>query len=91
VAERESVRNPHRASLAHLAPLGLVALSFLYRLPALLDAGNTNSDAAIVGLQAMHILRGELSWLLFGSTYQTSVDSVVAALWFAVLGPSPWP
>ncbi len=70
-------------------PLGLVALSFLYRLPALLDAGNTNSDAAIVGLQAMHILRGELSWLLFGSTYQTSVDSMVAALWFTVLGPTP--
>ncbi|WP_394849496.1 hypothetical protein LZC95_18870 [Pendulispora brunnea] len=68
----------------------MVALSFLYRLPPLLNAGDTNSDAAIVGLQAMHILRGEFSWHLFGSTYQTSVDSAVAALWFLVLGATPF-
>ena len=69
--------------------LGVVVLSFVYRLPPLLNAGDTNSDAAIVGLQAMHILHGEFSWLLFGSTYQTSVDSTVAALWFLVLGATP--
>lgn len=68
----------------------MVALSFLYRLPPLLNAGDTNSDAAIVGLQAMHLLRGEFSWHLFGSTYQTSVDSAVAALWFLVLGATPF-
>ncbi|WP_394839003.1 hypothetical protein LVJ94_19115 [Pendulispora rubella] len=68
----------------------VVALSFLYRLPPLLNAGDTNSDAAIVGLQAMHILRGEFSWHLFGSTYQTSVDSAVAALWFLPLGATPF-
>ncbi|WP_394829745.1 hypothetical protein [Pendulispora albinea] len=68
----------------------MVVLSFVYRLPPLLEAADTNSDAAIVGLQAMHILRGEFAWLLFGSTYQTSVDSLVAAAWFAVLGPTPF-
>ena len=35
------------------------------------------------------MLRGELSPFLWGSGYQTSADSAVAALFFAVLGPSP--
>jgi len=70
--------------------LGLALLSYAFRAPALLNADSTNSDAAIVGLQAMHILRGETSPFLWGSGYQTSADSFVAALFFAVLGPSPW-
>lgn len=68
---------------------GLVALSYLFRLPPLLNADSTNSDAAVVGLQAMHVLRGEWSPFLWGSGYQTSVDSLVAAAFFAVLGPTP--
>ena len=69
--------------------LALLAASYAFRLPALLNARSTNSDAAVVGLQAMHMLRGELSPLLWGSGYQTSADAAVAALFFAVLGPSP--
>jgi hypothetical protein len=69
--------------------LVLVAASYAFRLPPLLNARSTNSDAAVVGLQAMHMLRGELSPFLWGSGYQTSADSAVAALFFAVLGPSP--
>ncbi|MBX3231983.1 MAG: hypothetical protein KIT84_12455 [Labilithrix sp.] len=67
----------------------LVLLSYLFRLPALLNARSTNSDAAVVGLQAMHVLRGEHSPFLWGSGYQTSADSYVAAAFFAVLGPTP--
>jgi hypothetical protein len=67
----------------------LVLASVAYRWPALINASTLDSDAAVVGLQAMHILRGEWSWLLFGSGYQTSVDSVVAAPFFLVLGPTP--
>lgn len=67
----------------------LVLLSFGFRMPALLNARSTNSDAAVVGLQAMHILRGEHSAYLWGSGYQTSADSYVAAAFFAFLGPSP--
>ena len=67
----------------------LLTLSYLFRLPALLNARSTNSDAAIVGLQAMHMLKGEVSPLLWGSGYQTSADALVAALFFAVLGASP--
>ncbi len=72
-----------------LAILVLVAASYLFRLPPLLNARSTNSDAAVVGLQAMHILRGELSPFLWGSGYQTSADSFVAALFFAIAGPKP--
>jgi len=67
----------------------LVALSYGFRLPPLLNARSTNSDAAVVGLQAMHMLRGEWSAFLWGSGYQTSADSIVAAGWFAILGASP--
>jgi hypothetical protein len=69
--------------------LVLVVASYLFRLPPLLNARSTNSDAAVVGLQAIHILRGELSPFLWGSGYQTSADAFVAALFFLVLGPKP--
>jgi hypothetical protein len=75
--------------LPSMPALVLLAASYAYRLPALLNARSTNSDAAVVGLQAMHMLRGELSPFLWGSGYQTSADSLVAALFFAVAGPSP--
>jgi hypothetical protein len=64
----------------------IVALSVAFRLPPLVNAATVDSDAAIVGLQARHILHGEWSWFLYGSGYQTSVDSVVAAAFFLVLG-----
>ncbi len=71
-------------------PLGVALLAAVaFRAPAILHAAQTNSDAAVVGLQAMHILRGEWSWFLWGSGYQTSIDSAFAALVFGVLGPSP--
>jgi hypothetical protein len=70
-------------------PAALLFASVLFRLPPLMNAAGTNSDAAIVGVQAMHILRGEWSWFLFGSGYQTSIDSLVAAIWFLFTGPSP--
>jgi hypothetical protein len=78
-----------RARLPSWPTAALLAASYAFRLPPLLNARSTNSDAAVVGLQAMHVLRGEVSPFLWGSGYQTSADSLVAALFFAVLGPSP--
>ncbi len=66
----------------------LVTASVLYRLPSLINAEGTNSDAAVVGLQAWQILRGEWSPFLWGSGYQTSVDSIVAAVAYMFTGPS---
>src|SRR5262245_36978149 len=76
-------------SATHWLPFALlVALNLLFRLPALLNAHGVHSDAAIVGLQAMHILHGEASRFLWGAGYQGSFDAwVIAALfWFG--GPS---
>ncbi len=74
-----------------LAPaVALVLASYAFRLPPLLNARSTNSDAAVVGLQALHVLRGEWSPFLWGSGYQTSADAVVAAAFFAVLGTTPF-
>jgi hypothetical protein len=69
--------------------LALVVLSFLTRIPALLNAAGTNSDAAVVGLQARHIVHGEWSPFLWGSGYQTSADSTWAALFFLAFGKTP--
>ncbi len=98
VPEKRRARSPELAGVARLARLAalptppallLLAASYAFRLPPLLNARSTNSDAAVVGLQAMHMLRGELSPFLWGSGYQTSADAAVAALFFSVLGPSP--
>ncbi len=70
-------------------PAAILLASVAFRWPALINASTVDSDAAIVGLQAMHILRGEWAWFLFGSGYQTSVDSAVAAGFFALLGATP--
>jgi hypothetical protein len=76
---------------AGAAWLVLMALSIVYRLPALIHARGLNSDVAVVGLQALHFLgKGELSPFLWGSGYQSAADSLVAAFWFTLLGPSPF-
>jgi hypothetical protein len=66
----------------------LLVASVLARLPALINARGVNSDAAVVGLQAMHILRGGWSWFLWSAGYQASFDAVLAAAGFAITGPS---
>jgi len=68
--------------------LVLLVASVVARLPALLNARGVHSDAAVVGLQAMHLLRGEWSWFLWGAGYQASFDAVLVAAGFAVTGPS---
>ena len=72
---------------AGVLPLLLLA-AVVARLPALINARGVNSDAAVVGLQAMHILRGEWSWFLWGAGYQASFDAVLVAAAFAITGPS---
>jgi hypothetical protein len=75
-----------------LLPLTLALTAVAYRAPMLLSAsGATNSDSAIVGLQALHFASGrDLGGLfLWGSHYQTAADSWAAALVFSIFGPSP--
>jgi hypothetical protein len=83
---------PSARRVAHArawAPLLLLLVgSVVARLPALVNARGVNSDAAVVGLQAMHILHGEWSWFLWGAGYQASFDAALIAAAFAVTGPS---
>src|SRR4051794_32382730 len=69
-------------------PLLLLVASVVARLPALANARGVNSDAAVVGLQALHILHGEWSWFLWGAGYQASLDAALIAAAFAITGPS---
>jgi hypothetical protein len=61
----------------------------LFRLPPLLNARGVDSDAAVVGLQARHLLHGEWSWFLWGAGYQGVGDVLLTALGFAVTGAQP--
>lgn len=75
-------------SRAWLPLLLLLVAAVGFRLPALVNARGVNSDAAIVGSQAMHILHGEWSWFLWGAGYQASFDAALIAAAFAITGPS---
>lgn len=67
----------------------LLIATLLFRVPPLMNARDVNSDAAVVGLQAMHMLHGEWSWFLWGAGYQSSLDSAITAVAFAIFGASP--
>ena len=67
----------------------LIAVFVLFRLPALVNAGWTNSDGAVTGLQALQIARGEWTWLHWGRFYLLSLDSVMLVPFFAVFGATP--
>ncbi len=81
---------PQRTTVRDLAALAALALAaILFRLPALLNARGVHADAAIVGLQAQHILRGERSWFIWGTNYQGVPDAALVALGFAIGGATP--
>src|SRR5205814_883440 len=89
--DRQLAQRTRRTRRATAAAWAVLAVgSYLFRLPALLNARSTNSDAAVVGLQALHVLRGENAAFLWGSGYQTSADAYVAAAFFAVGGATPF-
>src|SRR3989442_2282307 len=52
--------------------------------------GVIDGDEALVGIQAEHILRGELPIYFYGQPYLGSVEAYLIALLFAVFGPSVW-
>ncbi|ATB41651.1 hypothetical protein CYFUS_007119 [Cystobacter fuscus] len=58
----------------------LVLLTFLFRLPAILNFGALDSDIAVVGLQAWHLGEGPRPLLLWGTTYQGVTAPVMARL-----------
>jgi hypothetical protein len=68
----------------------LCGTALLYRVPILLNPNALDSDGAVIGLQARHLLRGEWSWFTWGTNYQASFDALVHSLAFSVFGASPF-
>ena len=50
--------------------------------------GTLDSDEALLGIQAQHILQGEHPIYFYGIPYFGSLEAYVAALIFAIFGPS---
>src|SRR5947207_8669544 len=65
----------------------LLAAAFMLRLGYLATPG-LDSDGAIFGLMAIHILRGELPIFQWGLQYMGTIESFVAAPLMLVFGPT---
>lgn len=68
----------------------LVAISLLVRLPLWVNPDGLNSDHAVAALQGLHMLRGEFSWFLWGVGYQASLESLIIAGFFRLLGENSY-
>ena len=69
----------------------IVAVMIAARLVLLAaDAVPFNSDEAVVGLMARHILQGERPAFFYGQAYLGSTDAWLVAIACAVFGPSVW-
>ncbi len=69
----------------------IVCLGMLLKL-ALLAANVVpfNSDEAVVGLMARHILAGERPVFFYGQAYMGSLDAYLTAAVYALFGPAVW-
>src|SRR6266849_7240779 len=52
--------------------------------------GVIDGDEVLVGIQAEHILRGELPIYFYGQPYMGSLEAYLVALFVAIGGPSAW-
>lgn len=69
----------------------LLIFHFLYRFLLLsINAFPFNSDEAIVGLMAKHILDGENFIYFYGQSYMGSLDAYLVALGFLLFGEKVW-
>src|SRR6266699_244542 len=53
-------------------------------------SGVIDGDEVLVGVQAEHILRGELPIYFYGQPYMGSLEAYLVALFVAIGGPSAW-
>ncbi len=78
-----SLRRSILAALALLAAALVPRLIFLHRWPE-----NFDSDEALIGVQAAQILHGHFGLFLPGQSYMGSLQSLFAAPFLALFGPS---
>ncbi len=72
------------------APYLLLLLAVLFSLPYILESRiDFDGDEAVVGLMALHITRGRVPVYYYGQGYMGSLEAILAAGFFFLLGPSP--
>ncbi len=64
----------------------LIALTLAFRYPYWINPTVFNSDHAVVGLQALEILKGYRSWYLWGVGYQSSFEPFLTAIYYRLFG-----
>ncbi len=80
---------PPRWFPTHWALLAVLALGLAFK-GIILASGavSFNSDEAVVALMARHILEGKWTFFFYGQRYMGSLDALLIAGAFALLGPS---
>ncbi len=75
----------------NLILLGILLAAVIWKVLLLvLDVLPFNSDEAVVGLMARHILAGELPIFFYGQAYMGSLDAFLVAGGFAIFGAQVW-
>jgi hypothetical protein len=70
---------------------GCLFIAFVVRIWLMIHThGVIDGDEALVGIQAEHILHGELPAYFYGQAYMGSLEAYFVALLFAIAGPSVW-
>ncbi|HUY79362.1 MAG TPA: hypothetical protein VMV29_21510 [Ktedonobacterales bacterium] len=81
--------NVRRMRQADWIALGLLIVAFGYRLYLIAHGWpQLDSDEAVIGLMARHILHGEYPVFFWGQNYMGAFQAYFAAIFFAVFGPS---
>ena len=77
-----------KSILIYLIPLVIASAIKLYIHPP--DIMPFNSDEAIVALMARHINQGNIPVFFYGQTYMGSLDAMLVAIGFRILGEEVW-
>ncbi len=88
--EATEARSDWRSQALFLLPLWIcLCIALLVRVYLIIHThGAIAADEAETGIQAEHILRGELPVYYYGQAYMGSLEAYILALMFAITGPS---
>ncbi|MGZ3618549.1 MAG: hypothetical protein ACXWOL_17995 [Ktedonobacteraceae bacterium] len=81
-----SVTQPSYLPLLFCLLIAIIVRAFI----VIHTQGFIDGDEALVGIQAEHILRGELPIYFYNQPYMGSLEAYIMAGIFAIVGPSVW-
>src|SRR5436305_225058 len=81
-----SITQPSYLPLLFCLLIAIVVRTFI----VIHTQGFIDGDEALVGIQAEHILRGELPIYFYNQPYMGSLEAYIMAGIFAIVGPSVW-